>query len=845
MRNDEDETLARDRVFDRFLERLWADLEAGGIRDLADYLREFPGDEARIEAEYHEVRRAGDETEGNLSSPGPDADAVVDAGRRIGPFALQEELGRGGQAVVWRARDTRLPRQVALKLVKGLGPDAGLILERFRREAAITSRLEDPGICPIYEVGDDPVPWIAMRLVEGMSLARWLKRRREDRSEAWTFVAREAGDRPSDGPDTAAPLRPAPESHSGPATPQELRSVIGMIERVARALHVAHEAGVIHRDVKPGNIMIGNDGQPVVLDFGLARHDDSDDAELTRTGDVLGTPAYMSPEQISGTEGPLDRRTDVFSLGVTLYECLCGTRPFEAATREGLYRAIGADDPVSVSRRNRRVPADLDVVVQTALQKDRAHRYQTAEALADDLRAIAESRPIQARPISTWIRTLRWAQRNPAMAAMLGGLIVVLTAAVILTNLSAAETRRESARRKQALDEYDRLADRRRLSLLETRSEALWPLRASLRPDLEAWQEDFRSLLETRAAHRRALDDLRSRAISREGEHEFRFASETDAFRHEILTDLLREFDRVEQNERNASPWSVSGRLEKARALRRLSLESPRARRSWSKCLARLAASKVYRNVALEPIEGLLPLGPDPDSGMEEFLHVASHEQDWGAAEVSLPARPYHASYSDGIVFILLPGGTYWMGSSDDPTHPAFDPASRHKERPPLRITLAPYFLSKYETDRAQWFRLTGGEPSSFPLGHPLENGKKVDLRHPVENLNWVESRRWGHRYGLVLPTEAQWEFAAKGMRDARPLSLPEPGQPLPFNISGTEGERWFDEYDPGYSDGYACHSPVGRFPPGPLGFHDMAGNVLEWCRDGIYNYFDDPKPAP
>ena len=233
-----------------------------------------------------------------------------------------------------------------------------------------------------------------MRYVEGETLAQWIEHRRLTK----TSVSRE---------DVATLLR--------------------WTEEAARALHVAHEAGLIHRDVKPGNVMIDHEGRAVVLDFGLARPaEGTGDATLTQTGALLGTPAYMSPEQILAARYRLDRRTDVYSLGVTLYECLTLKLPFEAATHGQLYQEILSSAPESPRRLNPSVGDDLRVVVETAMDRDRERRYATAADFAEDLRRICECEPIRARPAGPLLRLRRWGQRNPVLATSTAGLFVTL-----------------------------------------------------------------------------------------------------------------------------------------------------------------------------------------------------------------------------------------------------------------------------------------------------------------------------------------------------------------------------------------------------------------------------------
>ncbi len=394
------------RVVLAFHERYWTDFDDGAAPPLARYLELWPDHQETIAREYLAL------------VDGSTADVRATEGAVLGPFVIESELGRGGQGVVYKATDTRLGRTVALKVLTGLGPGAESQLQRFRREAEVAAKLEHPGICGIHDTGvDASVPWIAMRYVEGETLADRIATTRQA----------ETADEPSSFLDLAdeeeVAASPSADTTTTMSRPQ-LVALLQTFEKVARALHAAHDAGVLHRDIKPGNIMVASDSDPVILDFGLARHDDDDLPSLTQTGDLFGTPAYMSPEQIAGQRIRLDARSDVYSLAVSLYECLTLRRPYDAPTREGLYQAVMTKEPPDPRRINRSIPKDLKVVLECALEKDRDKRYASADAFADDLAAVRELRPIAARPIGVVGRTVRWAKRRPVRAAFAVALII-------------------------------------------------------------------------------------------------------------------------------------------------------------------------------------------------------------------------------------------------------------------------------------------------------------------------------------------------------------------------------------------------------------------------------------
>jgi WD40 repeat protein/predicted Ser/Thr protein kinase len=368
----------------------------------------------------------------------------VDSGERIGPYRILRELGRGGQAVVYLAEDDRLGRRVALKVLTQALDGERRQLRRFRRESEITARLEHPGICTVYEAGEDGrIAYIAMRFVEGETLGR--------------RIEKESG---------------------GGRGPAEVAAHAALFERVARALHAAHEAGLVHRDIKPGNVMVTPAGDPVLMDFGLAR-EESSPSSLTATGSIMGTPAYVAPEMIDASGLNVDRRADVYALGVSLYEALTGQLPFEAPTRHELHHRILSSEAEDPRRRNPAIPVDLAVVVATAMAKERDRRYQTALDLAEDLRRARMHEPIRARPAGPLLRMQRWARRNPALAASLGGLLLALAAGLGTSLQLLGRTREalglateEGRKRERALRE-SREAQRETAAALAERERAL------------------------------------------------------------------------------------------------------------------------------------------------------------------------------------------------------------------------------------------------------------------------------------------------------------------------------------------------------------------------------------
>jgi serine/threonine protein kinase/WD40 repeat protein len=523
--------------------------------ELADQIRElFP---ALVEMEQL----------GSLESPptGPHLPAVPGDGimsRQLGEYRIVRQVGRGGMGVVYEAVQESLGRHVALKVLPQHGLLSPTHLERFKRETKAAARLHHTNIVPVFGVGEDSgIHYYAMQFIQGQSLDMVLDELRRLRGvhgqKTVADLSHEVSVRVAQGllsgrfaePEPPAE-EPSPESARaapGPAGPrpesafqgadgsegssssvsgvqthfanqseaQYFRGVAQMGVQVAEALAYAHRQGILHRDIKPSNLLMDLQGTVWITDFGLAKAEGSDD--LTHTGDIVGTLRFMAPERFAGR---CDRSSEVYSVGITLYELLTLRPAFEATDRPRLIERVLHEDPPRPRQVDPNIPRDLETVVLKAIAKDPADRYPTAEALADDLRRFLADRPIRARRSSVAERTWRWCRRNPAVASLTGlaALLLVVIAVgasvgnVILSqqlhraeeaerdgkaklwqaHLDRANARRVSRRPGQRFDSLRAVQEALKLpvppgrSLDELRNEAIAAL---VLPDLEVVKE--------------------------------------------------------------------------------------------------------------------------------------------------------------------------------------------------------------------------------------------------------------------------------------------------------------------------------------------------------------------
>ncbi|MFO1031474.1 MAG: protein kinase [Planctomycetota bacterium] len=406
----------------------------GGNPAVEAVLAAHPRLERTLRERLEKLQRAGLLGPSGDDHDGSDPAAQGEIPAQLGEFVLGKRLGSGGMGIVFVAEQLSLGRTVALKLVRPEQRFFPGARARFRREVEAVARLGDAGIVPIHCVGQDQgVDYFAMEYVRGASLGDVLAAVHATPPQDLTgrdvaVVAAARGELPLP--------EPLPEVYAG----TWVQTCCRIVMRMARAVHHAHERGVVHRDLKPNNTMVTPDGRVLLLDFGLAAA--AGTSRITRSGAVLGTLHYMAPEQL--LDGTVDARTDVYALGVTLHELLALRPPFHETSQERLRQQILHGMAAPLRQQNPDVPRDVETIVAVARDRDPARRYATAEALAADLERFLQHRPIQARPIGAWLRSVRWSQRHPALAMAAGLLLLGLATTPVLVPWMRADALEQS-----------------------------------------------------------------------------------------------------------------------------------------------------------------------------------------------------------------------------------------------------------------------------------------------------------------------------------------------------------------------------------------------------------------
>jgi serine/threonine protein kinase/formylglycine-generating enzyme required for sulfatase activity len=747
-----------------------------------------------------------------LEPPGSGEEAR-EAPQWLGDFEIFEEIGRGGMGIVYRARQTSLNREVAVKLL----PRASMLkrrhIERFHRETLAAAKLHHPAIVPIHAVGREAgIHYFAMDYVAGRSLNAELELLRDELN----------------GKPVADRILPPFESR------EYITAIAQVCAKIAEALQFAHAHGVVHRDVKPHNILLDRSGTPFVVDFGLAKVEEL--GSLTHSGEIAGTPYYMSPEQALAKRVKIDHRTDVFSLGVVLYEALSLHRPFEGSTSHEILYAITFRVPKRLRRTNPRVPRDLETVCEKAMAKSPEERYASAGELADELTRFLNHLAIHTQPVSYWKRLVQHVEHRRNWYVPSAVMAAVLVACV------------------PALMQW---AERRDLEL------QLRPLReilASEVPDDRPIAELSHGLEQARDLRRRGLGRsvtepaiARIEAVAR-GKKErglarlqrglappqdtpldrYRAASDRDYF---VGLGLLREALMLLPDDPELQLWT-----DPRSAYPQLEFAPDPLLTGAAVHLQ--AIDWLTQEVGDPVLLGVLPMqDPRPvEPGLYRITVVRDGSEGPDTCEMTrnldlrgrvYSLRPVLRSSQEVVAgMVRVPADTYTVRDSDDPRRlPVFLARS---------VELPSFWIDAYEVTNAEYDLFldeTGRDPPAYWADDERPGWDAL----PVVGVSFVEAQAYAEWAGKRLPTGHEWAAAARG-KEGRPYPWgAEPGALTERAVLGKHSDPF---------DWRAYARSV--LPPGsrpedvsPFGLFDVLGNVSEWTESIGSTEGEDRDPRP
>lgn len=775
----------------------------------AGYVRQFPELEgskvgsashtsgshvdAAGELQQRTITMSQESTDASIASDGKAQEPSIP--ERFGRYKILKALGQGAMGAVYLAQDTQLDRRVALKIPKFSGAQQAELLERFYREARSAAMLRHPNICPVFDVGEiDGQHYITMAFIEGRLLKEFTRGKK----------------------------------------PQPERKVAAVIRKLAEGLAEAHALGVIHRDLKPANIMIDARGEPVVMDFGLARRTSADEVHVTHSGAIIGTPAYMSPEQVAGDQRQIGPTADIYSLGVIFYELLSGQLPFQGGLLS-ILQQIAVNAPVPPSQLRPGVDPRLEAICLKMMSKPIEDRPQS---MKDVVQTLTDYLKLPAKP------TAGGTESPPEPAQTLSALIAgaqVETAQPILKTpaKSAAPVAAEASHFDGAAWRVRNLTPRTKLAVFGSLAACVL---AAVTLVMRLGEVDVKIVINDPSLAVRfdkqavTFEGSGSAIRLRPGERKFiverdGLEAETDSFTvkkdgKNVLEVSIVDGKVTVQKEVQPRPGPQVATAGK-RAGINTETNSPPGWQGWP---------------ADAPPPAIAPFDP---------AQAKKHQEAW-ATYLKVPVE---YTNSIGMKFRLVPPGEFQMGSTPAEIEAAVKLVSSDKawqeqirsESPQHEVILTqPIYLGIHEVTQHEYLTVTGRNPSSFcASGHPEWIRREVEgldtANFPAENMEWIGSSTFCQKLseregfssfnegegnmlissqgaGYRLPTEAEWEFACR----AGTIGKYWPGEDSAKLIA----TDWFNE------NARNRTHPVGELAANAFGFHDMHGNVSEWCHD-------------